>query len=104
MSTRKLPPAAMNFPTVAGLQYKSWHLHLPSGHGYEDLLDPSYWTMHADRLSPFDLIRVVSADGDFDVMLTVTGKSVSGIEVKPWPRPPVEAGRCTGPTRRRLAS
>jgi hypothetical protein len=105
MSTRKLPPPAMNFPTVAGLQYKSWHLHLPPGHEYEDLFDPSYWTMHADRLGPFDLVRVVSADGAFDVMLSIVRRTQSGLVVEPWPKPPAEAGNCPAtPARRRLAS
>jgi hypothetical protein len=104
MSTRKLPPAAMNVPTVAGLQYKSWHLHLPPGHEYDDLLDPQYWTMHANRLGLHDLVRVVAADGAFDVMLTVVRKTGSGIVVEPWPKPPAEAaGYPAGPARRRLS-
>jgi hypothetical protein len=82
-------------------QYRSWHVNLPAGTSYAELLNPNFWTADRDRLSPHDLIRVVAEDGSFDVMLTVLAKSSAGLVMEPWPKMPAEPGRClTGPARR----
>jgi hypothetical protein len=82
MSARKLP---LSRP---GHEYKSWHVHVSPGHTYADLFDPNFWADDRSRLNQNDLVRVVADDGSFDVMLTVTAKSVTGVVMEPWPKVP----------------
>jgi hypothetical protein len=63
-------------------------MHLPVGHTYADLFRPDYWADDHSRLNPNDLVRVVADDGSFDVMLTVTAKSATGVVMEPWPKVP----------------
>ena len=54
-----------------------------------DLLEPSFWAHRAAKFHEHDLIRVIGAQREFDIMLVVTSKSPGGLLLEPWPKPAV---------------
>lgn len=54
-----------------------------------DLLEPSFWAHRVHKFQEHDLIRVIGAQREFDIMLVVTSKSPGGLLLEPWPKPAV---------------
>ena len=65
----------------AEFDYATFFLKLPPNYGFEDLFKPELWSFHEKKLSRHDMIRVVGENpAPFDVMLTITSKSL-GVQV-----------------------
>jgi hypothetical protein len=62
-----------------GLEFKCnhWQAVVPVEHTLDNLLDPAYWSMLAERFSPFDEVRALAEDGTWIAYLIVreTGKN-----------------------------
>jgi hypothetical protein len=56
------------------------HVKVDPDHTIEDILKPSYWTHHVDRLNVDDLIDVIGET--FDIQLRVTGKGIGFVETR----------------------
>jgi hypothetical protein len=56
------------------------HVVLDPGHSIEDILRPSYWAHHVERVRIHDLIDVIGET--FDLQLRVTGKGVGFVETR----------------------
>jgi hypothetical protein len=71
---------------------RTWIATVPPGLTVTDLLDPGFFSLHADRLNINDLVRVVAADHAFDTMLTVRSKAANRIVMELWPKLPAAIG------------
>lgn len=58
------------------------HVTVPHDITIEDLMRPSYWAHHVERLNPPDLVDVMTEDGSLDVQLRVTGKGTGYVEMR----------------------
>ena len=87
MTTSKLPANALMHPNVAGQHFNYWVCTIPSGHAYGEMFSPAYWSHH-HRLQQNDMVRVVAADGSFDLILTVRSRPAGGAMMELWPKFP----------------
>ena len=75
MSTEQKPTEVVNLDRgrFAGLEYKCRHFHatIPQEHTLEQILNPAYWSVVANEMTPFNEIRALAEDGSWLAYLIV---------------------------------
>ena len=61
---------------------QSWFVTAPDAHTIEDILDVHYWTNVANKLRPFDEIKVASESGKFLLILHVAAIAKASAKVE----------------------
>lgn len=59
------------------------HIVVPVDHTVDDILRPGYWAHHPDKFRVFDLVDVLTEDGNIDMQLRVVRKSVGMVVMRP---------------------
>jgi hypothetical protein len=77
---RFLPATAWR-GTRAEFDRSHFHLVIPAGMGFtaDDLTNPHFWQHHAAKMSVYDMVDAVAADGSFDVQMRVIKKDVGKV-------------------------
>lgn len=81
MSIKKLAATAMR-SSIGDLQRTYHHVYVDPDVEIEDILRPNFWVHHVARLTPGDLVDVVSKDFSIDVQLRVIGKEPGLVQMR----------------------
>lgn len=65
-----------------GTVTRLWFYLAPKSHRYDALFEPALWAKCASKLNNYDLVRCRASDGSYDVLLTVTLKTSSGVRME----------------------
>lgn len=87
----KTLPAKSHFQHTAEYNLRQWAEAMPEGVEYADLFREDFWSHHASKLRPREMVRAYAVDGSFDVMLVVEAIVQGGVKMGEWPRRPSEA-------------
>lgn len=85
------PLDPVHLSQLAEQKYRTWYVEIdPTRTPIEDVFRPQFWVNCGKMMKP-DLVRVRAIDGSYDMMLSITGKTVAGktaIKVEIWPNVP----------------
>lgn len=81
MSMKTLPATAMTRSADINRTYH--HVNVDPLATLADILRPSFWAHHTQRLQPNDMVDVMTTDGGIDVSLRVVSKAIGMVEMRP---------------------
>lgn len=80
MTSKRLRAGGLTTADIAPQKYTEYFEIVGSDVTYEDLFHPSFY-VHHKKLKPFDRIRLVHPERDFDVFVTVRAVLAGGVTV-----------------------
>ena len=79
-TSKKLRPTKFTQP---GVKNRTWHCYAEAGHTFEDVIDPSYWGVVANKVMQGDRISVLAEDLSWAAEFVVVGCSGTWVAVAP---------------------